>query len=247
MRFTVKMMLLLFCFIQFALGSLAIAEDKQTVALFDGKTLEGWHGDERFWRVEDGVLIGETSKSNPAPHNTFLIHDEEFADFELAFSYKVSGFNSGVQYRSVEQDDFVVRGYQADFEARWHDGDVDKFSGMFFEENGRMFLGQRGTMVVVESPQGDDQKPLIRVAGKLGDPVQLETAIKRDDWNEYVVIAKGFQFTHIINGRVMCTAIDNDVTNRKASGVIAFQLHSGKPMRIELKDIRIRALRADEK
>ena len=37
-------------------------------------------------------------------------------------------------------------------------------------------------------------------------------------------------------------AIDEDELNFRKSGILALQLHSGKPMRIEVKDIRIREL-----
>jgi hypothetical protein len=214
------------------------------VSLFDGSSLDGWVGDKRFWRVEDGAIIGQTSESNKAEHNTFLIHQgEEFSDFELRFSYQVSGYNSGIQYRSQERDDFVVRGYQADFEARWHDdGTADKYTGMFFEENGRMFMGQRGEAVIVRTAPEGEKKPLIEIVGSLGDPTELEKVIHRDNWNDYIIIAKGFQFTHIINGRVMAIAWDEDEKNRTASGIFAFQLHSGPPMQIKIKDIRVRKL-----
>ncbi len=227
-------------------GSVALAEQPEAgfVSLFNGSELSGWEGDKRFWRVEDGAIVGQTSEDNPAEHNTFLIHrGEEFGNFELRFSYQVSGFNSGIQYRSEEQDDYVVKGYQADFEARWHDkGAIDKFSGMFFEENGRMFMGQRGEAVIVRTAPEGEKKPRIEKVGSLGDPVELEKAIRRDGWNEYTIIANGFQFTHIINGRVMAIAWDEDEKNRTASGIFAFQLHSGTPMQIKIKDIRVRKL-----
>ena len=35
-------------------------------SIFDGKTLAGWDGDPAMWRVEDGVLIGE-SPAGPRP------------------------------------------------------------------------------------------------------------------------------------------------------------------------------------
>jgi len=224
-----------------ALGQESASSEAGFVSLFNGNDLSGWSGDERFWRVEDGVIIGETSEQNPAPHNTFLIRrGESYGDFELRFKYRVRGYNSGVQYRSVERDDYVVSGYQADFEDRWHGGSDDKFSGMFFEEKGRMFLAQRGQAVIVHpAPQGQD-KPEIEVIAAVGDPVELEKVIRRSDWNEYTVIAEGFQFTHIINGRVMAVGIDEDTANRRAEGIFAFQLHSGPPMQIQLKDIHVR-------
>ncbi len=215
-------------------------------SLFNGRTLAGWDGDPRFWRVEDGTIVGETTQAKKAEHNTFLIYrGGTFADFELTFRYQVTGYNSGVQYRSVDEGDWVVRGYQADFEDRWHKSDaglVDRFSGMFFDERGRMFLGQRGEAVVVRGNPDDPRKPAIEKIATLGDAADLEKVIRRDDWNEYRIIAYGFQFTHIINGRVMAIGFDEDKANRRASGIIAFQLHAGPPMRIRVKDIRIREM-----
>jgi len=218
--------------------------------IFDGKTLEGWDGDDRFWRVENGAIVGQTSEDNKAPHNTFLIYRaKEFGNFEMRFSYKVEGFNSGMQYRSKDVGDFVMNGLQADFEARWH-GDkknpdapkVDKFSGMFFEEKGRMFMGQRGDVVIVRSNPENPKKPKLEKIGSVGDPVELEKAINRDGWNDYIIIAYGNQFTHIINGRVMSIGIDEDALSFTVSGLVGIQLHSGPPMRIDVKDVRIREL-----
>lgn len=219
--------------------------------LFNGTDLTGWDGDKTFWRVEDGVIIGETTaEKQPADKkNTFLIYrGGDFGDFELRFKYKVEGFNSGIQYRSVDRGGWHVDGLQADFEARWQDdkvtgGKVDKFTGMFFEENGRMFMGQRGDVVIVRANEKNPKKPSIEKIASVGDPVELEMAIHRDGWNDYTVIASGNQFTHIVNGRVLAIGIDEDELNFRKSGLLAFQLHSGKPMRIEVKDVRIRELK----
>jgi len=217
-------------------------------SLFDGKTLGKWEGDPKFWRVEEGSIVGETAADKqPADKlNTFLIYrGGEFGDFELRFRYQVEGFNSGMQYRSVDRGQFHVDGLQADFEARWHaDGNAtrDRFSGMFFEENGRMFMAQRGEAVIVRSNPGDPKKPRIEKFASLGDPDELERAIRRNDWNDYTIIANGNAFTHIINGRVLSLAIDEDEINFRKSGIIALQLHSGKPMKIEVRDVRIREL-----
>lgn len=228
------------------------ADELGFTPLFDGISLGKWEGDKMFWRVEGGSIVGETTaEKQPADRkNTFLIYrGGEFADFEMRFRYKVEGFNSGMQYRSVDTGGFNVDGLQADFEARWH-GDkanpatakADKFSGMFFEENGRMFMGQRGDVVIVR-PGTEANKPVIEKVATVGDPVELEKAIKRDDWNDYTIIAKGNQFTHIINGRVMSVGIDEDAAQCRKTGVLAVQLHAGTPMKIELKDILIREVK----
>jgi len=57
--------------------------------LFNGTDLAGWDGDAAFWRVAEGVIIGETTAESPARRNTFLIWrgegeaGEKPADFEL--------------------------------------------------------------------------------------------------------------------------------------------------------------------
>ena len=43
------------------------------VSIFDGQSLKGWDGDPNFWRVESGVIIGETTKERQPKQNTFLI------------------------------------------------------------------------------------------------------------------------------------------------------------------------------
>ena len=230
-------------------NNFAIGQD-DSISLFDGTTLDGWDGDPRFWRVEDGAIIGETTADNKAEKNTFLIYrGGEFANFDLQFEYQVVGYNSGVQYRSQEKGKWSIGGYQCDFEARWHKSDgglIDKFSGMFFDEQGRMFMGQRGEAVIVRTNPKNGRKPKIEKIGTVGDAAELEKSIKRDGWNECRVIANDFQFTHLINGRVMAIGIDQDEAHRKASGLIAFQLHSGPPMQIRVRNIRIRTLNSAE-
>ena len=229
-----------------------VSDGKEFVSLFNGSDLKDWDGDPRFWRVEDGAIIGETTKDNATKKNTFLIHrGGTFDNFELRLSYKVAGYNSGVQYRSADRGNWVVAGYQCDFEARWHKAKgktetIDKFSGMFFDENGRHFLAHRGEAVIVRANPKKPNKAKIEKIGSVGDAVELETHIKRDDWNELIVIAKGNQFVHLINGHVMAIGFDEDKANQKSSGLFAFQLHSGPPMQIQLKNIRVRQLNSAE-
>ena len=163
-------------------------------SLFNGQDLSGWSGDERFWRVEGGAIVGQTTADNKTEKNTFLVYNRDSVDdFELRFSYRVKGGNSGVQYRSELLSKWVVKGLQADFEDKMHEGQ-DRFSGMFFEENGRMFMGQRGDVVVVRTNAENPKKPLLEKIATVGDPAALEKHIKRDDWNEYTVVAQGNVF-----------------------------------------------------
>ncbi len=74
-----------------------------TTPLFDGKTLTGWDGDPKVWRVEDGAIVGGSLQGNP--RNEFLTTKRSFFNFRLKFEYKLVGtegfVNGGVQFRSL--------------------------------------------------------------------------------------------------------------------------------------------------
>jgi hypothetical protein len=227
------------------------ADETEFKSLFNGTDLTGWDGDAKFWRVENGALVGQTTADNKAPHNTFLIYrGGEFGNFEMRYKFKCEGFNSGMQYRSIDKGDHVMSGMQADFEARCHPDKKDPSkpmaditSGMYFEELGRGFMGQRGEAVIVRANPEKPKKPNIEKIGTVGDFVELEKVIKRDDWNDYTIIANGNFSIHIINGHVMSIGIDEDEKNFRKSGLIGLQLHAGPPMRIDVKDVKIRELK----
>src|SRR5207249_3667999 len=72
------------------------------VSIFDGSTLKGWDGDSKFWRVEGGAIVGQTTAENPLKENSFLIwRGGEPGDFELKVEYRINATNSGIQIRSV--------------------------------------------------------------------------------------------------------------------------------------------------
>jgi Domain of Unknown Function (DUF1080) len=201
------------------------------VSIFDGKTLRGWDGDPAFWRVEEGAIVGETKLGKIPKQNTFLIwRGGEPGDFELRAEYRITGGNSGIQYRSVELPDirWAMKGLQADIDAE------QKYTGQIYEERGRGFLALRGQSVLVET----GAKPMVQ--GTLGSDAELKAAIHAPGWNEYEIIARGNMVEQILNGRVMSVLVDDDAANRKTSGLIGIQLHAGEPMRIEVRNIQLR-------
>ena len=210
-----------------ALASTALAEDKN---LFNGKDLTGWKGLD-FWSVEDGCITGRTTKEKPTKGNTFLVYQDEVADFELTFKYKIIGGNSGVQYRSKLTDEkaFVVAGYQADFEAgKTH-------SGILYEEKGRGILAQRGQKTVIKEGAAPN-KPKIEVAGEVGKSAEIQAKIKADDWNDYRIVAKGGHLQHFINGVQTIDVTDETALGAK-KGILALQLHAGPAMVVQFKDL----------
>src|SRR5262245_18951039 len=85
-------------------------------AIFDGKTLNGWEGNPKYWRVENDCLVGEITPEPLLKTNSFIIwRGGVTRDFELKVEYRVTARgNSGINYRSVELPGvpFVMRGYQ---------------------------------------------------------------------------------------------------------------------------------------
>ena len=212
--------------------SLAAEGEAGFVPIFDGKSLEGWDGKKQFWHVADGAITGETTKENRTKGNTFIIWKDPVADFELRFKYRIFSGNSGVQYRSKHYGNYVVGGYQADMDAQ------KDWAGANYHEKGRGILAKRGEKTVVS----DRSKR--KVVGSLGDPAELAKKIKDAAWNDYHIIAQGNRFINKINGLVMSDVTDNGKKHFKASGILALQLHSGPPMKVQFKDIRIKVLSA---
>jgi type 1 glutamine amidotransferase len=220
-----------------ALGASATAQDNGFKPLFDGKTLTNWDGNPDFWSVQDGCITGQTTAEKPAKANTFLVYrGGDVGDFELTAEYKIIGGNSGIQYRSFEIPDnkWVIGGYQGDIEAG------DKYSGINYGERfGGAVLADRGQQTVVT--RGDDGKPKVEVVGSVGDSQEIQAKIKKEDWNTYRITAKGFTFEHRINDVVTSICTD-ERPERRATGLIALQLHAGPPMKVQFRKIQLKKL-----
>ncbi len=213
-------------------------------SLFDGKDLIGWEGRTEHWSVVDGAITGRTTQEHPAKGNNFLIWrpngtNGEVSDFELRLSYRIvpnndKGFaNSGIQYRSKDFGNFVVGGYQADFEAG------KTYSGILYEERMDGILAERGQKTVVKTVEG---KTKVEVSGSVGKSDEIQAAIKNEDWNDYVVIAKGNHLQHFINGKQTVDVTDEREGKGAKSGILALQLHAGEPMTVQFKNIRLKPL-----
>ncbi len=208
-------------------------------SIFNGKTLDGWEGHESIWSVQDGAITGQTKADTGLKHNTFLVwKGGAVGDFELRLSYKIVAGNSGIQYRSKVAEHGaqgpIVGGYQADFEAG------KTYSGILYEERGRGILAQRGQKTRIT--MGADGKTKIEPIGSVGKSEEIQAKIKDEDWNNYVVIAKGNHLQHFINGVPTVDVVDEDTANAAKSGVLAFQVHVGPPMVVQFKDVRVKNL-----
>lgn len=207
-------------------------EEEGFLVIFNGKNFDGWKYDPVYWKVENGVMVGEVTEATLLKNNSFIYWTEEQpADFELKMDFKVSAEgNSGINYRSSIFPDvsYALKGYQLDIdgEKRW--------AGQNYEERARTFLALRGQVSQIET----GGKPY--VVGSTGSAEELGALIKVNEWNEAYVIAKGNTLIHIINGRVMSVVVDRDLSNRTHEGYIGMQVHVGPPMKIEYRNIRLK-------
>ena len=218
----------------------APSDEPGFASIFDGKTLQGWDGDARIWRVENGAMVGEVTPELNLKTNSFLIwRGGTPADFELKAEYRISSKgNSGIQYRSVELPDirYAMKGYQADIDGEDRNEKGVRYTGQNYEERGRGFLAWRGQLAHIDT----GQKPV--VLGSVGGNKELEADIKNGDWNEFHLIIRGATLIHILNGHVMCVFLDDDTVNRKMAGLLGIQVHVGPPMKIEFRNVRLKKL-----
>lgn len=218
----------------------APAEPEDMRQIFNGKDLTGWDGDPELWSVADGAIRGETTEEKKSNGNTFLIwKDGRTKDFELRLSFRVSSVNnSGIQYRSRHitegniRNKWVVRGYQHEIR---NSNKLPSVAGFIYDEGGK-----RGRMCLVgeKAVWGEDGKK--QVTGELIDEAGFESLFKVDDWNDVVIIAKGNNLKHYLNGKLILDCTDNHPELALLDGVLALQLHGGAPMWVEFKDIRIK-------
>ena len=147
----------------------AFAKDGFT-PLFNGKNLDGWDGDPRLWKAQDGMIIGST-EGVPLEYNSFLMTKKTYANFILKAQAKLRNHNSGIQFRSEEVPGlrWAVRGYQADMAE-------NNYWGCIYEERGK-----RGVMVN-------------------GWKDKAEKVVKLKDWNDLELLCDGDHINLKVNG-----------------------------------------------
>jgi hypothetical protein len=213
-------------------------DDDGFVPIFDGKTLTGWDGDTTFWRAENGEIIGESTAEKVVKANSFLIwRAGTVRDFELKTEFRISGTNSGIQYRSVELPDvgkWVLKGYQADIDF------AGEYLGNVHEERGRkpghVVLAKRGMLTRISA--GPKYKTLATIA----DGTLLKGVVNINGWNKYHIIARGPVMMQIINGQLVAATIDEDTKNFVPEGLLGFQMHVGPSFKVEYRNILYKKL-----
>jgi hypothetical protein len=188
---------------------LTLPQAPKRVAIFDGRTFDGWEGNLKIFRIEDGAIVGGSLKEKIV-RNEFLCTTRPYGDFELRLKVKLLGgdaANAGVQFRTKRiPNDHEVSGYQADMGLGWW--------GALYDESRRkkILLGP--------------------------DQTKMKDVIKNDEWNDYVIRAEGKHIQLWINGVQTVDYMEAD-PQIDATGVICPQIHAGPPAEAWYKDITI--------
>ena len=212
-------------------ASLGYAADDGFVALFDGKTLDGWeqHSGKAPYKVENGAIVGTTMANTD---NSFLCTKKKYGDFILELEFKVDPkMNSGVQFRSeyYEKETTVeisgkprkfpadrVFGYQYEI-----DPSARAFTGGIYDE------ARRGWLFDLKNNEA------------------ARKAFKQNEWNKIRIECKGESIKTWLND-VPAADLKDGMTKE---GLIALQVHGiGKNVErageeVRWKNIRIKELK----
>src|SRR6476646_9386197 len=200
-------------FLGIVLGIPALAGEPTT--LFDGKTLTGWEGDAKTWRVEDGAIVGGSLETT-VPRNEFLCTLKTYGDFELKVKFKLlgdkKGANAGVQFRTKRiPKHHEVSGYQADI--------GQHYWGALYDESRRK--------KILSGPKKED----------------LAKIVKHEDWNDYVIRCEGPRIRLWLNGTLTVDYTEKD-DQIDRTGIIGLQIHGGAKAKVYYKSITIEELPA---
>ncbi|MCU1320489.1 MAG: hypothetical protein JWM43_138 [Acidobacteriaceae bacterium] len=218
--------------------------------IFDGKSFAGWDADSSIWRVEDGIMVGETLEGKPKGNNYIVYRGDKTRDFDLKLRMKIEkGGGGGIQYRSVTGTPwtrpqpegqapydlkFMMTGPQADF---WFPvrAQAAAHTGQWYSENTMLgILAYRGQVTQALPGQAN------RLVANIGDKQALGGYVKVNEWNDYEIIARGGVMMHIMNGQLMAVFIDDNKDSvNNIPGLIGFEIES-QPCKISVRDIWLR-------
>jgi hypothetical protein len=221
-------------------------------SLFDGKTLNGWSGDD-YWKVEDGAIVIESSCEKPTGTVYLVWQGGEAADFELKLEMKGTGnINGGVQYRG-----WIVpppppapagggpgggRGPQGpcpsgaargtppsrESEAKWNMAGAQYDFDAANQYTGQFYEQATGRGIIAFKGQAvrTEANKNKRLIATLGEPADINAIYKPNEWNELHIIAIGKTMTHLLNGRVISILVDEDASRFHATGVIGLEVEA---------------------
>ena len=111
---------------------------EKTARIFDGQTFNGWEGNLKYFRIEQGAVVAGNLKTK-IPNNEFLCTKKTYKNFILKLEVKLVGgpkANAGIQIRTKRiPNHHEVIGYQADMGQGW-------WGALYDESRRRRMLAQ---------------------------------------------------------------------------------------------------------
>jgi Domain of Unknown Function (DUF1080) len=187
---------------------------RETVKLFDGKTLDGWIGYRDLWSVKDGVIVAKNTA--PLKFSTYLLTQKSYSDFRLTFAAKLveSEMHSGVCFWGYVKPD------------------VSKEPAK--ERSEHTYAGH-----LVMFPSGWGMYDLFGRNGLKVDGAPAKKVGKQHDWNDIEILAQGNRVRVAVNGSAVVEWRDPE-PNRIKEGPIGLQLHSNTiPQEIHFKGLEL--------
>ena len=181
-----------------AIGS-ALTEDTGWIALFDGKTLNGWHtfgssSADLGWDVDSGAIHRNASAKEKfhITKNDDILTDGEYDNFDLKLEWKVKrdtkGANGGIMFHVNE--------------------DTSKFKETYW-------TGPE--MQVRESAKGDNDNPVKHNTGDLYDLIASQQKADKPagEWNQVEIMCNGNKLDFYLNGvHIVSTTMWDDNWNK---------------------------------
>jgi hypothetical protein len=195
-----------------------VPESEKIRPLFNGRTLEGWDGDPKYWRVEEGAIVGANTKK--VPTSTYLFTGKSHREFRLVFEVK----------QTVSPDHSTMHSAVAALGER-------------FEDKGNNKHGFKGPLLMFCHDWGiwdAYRRNRVEPAEQKG-PIKDHAAEKKGDWNRIEILVLGNRIRMAANGILIFDFTDEPEMLRSCP--IGLQLHSnGRP-----QEFRFRGLLLSEK
>lgn len=188
--------------------SIKFPASEKPVHLFNGKDTKGWTGQEKYWQVKEGVIVGRNSAENAPKVSTYLLTEKKYRNFRLVFEGKLaeSEMHTGVAIWGKK--------FAKDKETHSYQGHLVMFPSNY----GLYDLYRRNSIA-------RDQNGAAKKAGK------------QHDWNRMEILAIGDRIRFAINGKAVLDWTDPKPEYCEA-GPIGLQLHSNKvPQEVQFRGL----------
>lgn len=151
----------------------------------------------------------------------------------LSISEQVKPTSKRARFFAQAKNKWVVRGYQHEIR---NENKFPNVSGFIYDEGGK-----RGRLCLA-GEKATWENGAKKVVGQTITDKEFASLFRLDQWNDVVIVAQGNRIKHYLNDRLILDFTDNDPELALKEGILALQLHAGKPMWAEFKNIKLRDL-----